>query len=120
MTEDGFLYIVVRLKRIIIRYDGFKVFPSMIEKIIATHPLVKTCCVVGAADKKHKQGKLPIAHIVLNQAYDRIFEIEKEISALCQKELPEYAQPIAYKYHEKLPLTAIGKVDFQALEQETK
>ena len=37
MTEDGMLFIVDRIKRMIVRHDGFKVFPSMIEKTIARH-----------------------------------------------------------------------------------
>lgn len=34
MTEDGNVYVLNRVKRIIIRYDGFKIFPSQIEKVI--------------------------------------------------------------------------------------
>ena len=38
MDEDGFVYLDARIKRIIIRHDGFKVFPSMIENPANTFP----------------------------------------------------------------------------------
>lgn len=38
MDEDGILFIEGRLKRMIVRHDGFKVFPSLIENTIQTCP----------------------------------------------------------------------------------
>lgn len=59
MDEDGFVYLDSRIKRMIIRHDGFKVFPSMIENVISRHPAVHQCSVVGCTDKDHVQGRLP-------------------------------------------------------------
>ena len=56
MDEDGFVYLDARIKRIIIRHDGFKVFPSMLENVISRHPAVPQCCVVGCADTDHTQN----------------------------------------------------------------
>ena len=118
MTEDGLLFIVDRIKRMIVRHDGFKVFPSVIEKVISNHEGVNSCCVVGVFDKEHRQGKLPVAHVVLNPEYSGQNElIRQQLTGLCQKELPEYAQPAAYMFHTTLPLTPIGKVDYRALEE---
>lgn len=119
IDEDGCVYIDGRLKRMIIRFDGFKVFPPFIENVVTTHKAVETCCAVGTPDKSHSQGQLPIAHIVLKPEYKgRETEVESELVELCKNELPEYAQPSAYKFREALPVTPIGKVDFKALEQE--
>ena len=57
MNENGSLFIVDRIKKMIIRYDGFKVFPSQIEKVIASHNSVQGCCVVGSPDSEHAQGE---------------------------------------------------------------
>ena len=65
VDEDGCVYINGRLKRMIIRYDGFKVFPPFIEEVVATHEVVETCCAVGVADKEHVQGNLPIVFLLL-------------------------------------------------------
>ena len=121
MTEDGMLFIVDRIKRMIVRHDGFKVFPSMIEKTIASHEAVQSCCVVGIPDKEHSQGKLPAAHIVLAPQFSgQKSDVQQQLAALCQKELPEYAQPVDYAFRDSLPLTSIGKVDYQALENISK
>lgn len=118
IDEDGCVYIDGRLKRMIIRFDGFKVFPPFIENVVTTHKAVETCCVVGISDKSHSQGQLPVVHIVLKKQYKGMeMSIEKELMKLCEKELPEYAQPFAYKFHDALPLTPIGKVDYRALEK---
>lgn len=119
MTENGNLFIVDRLKRMIIRYDGFKVFPSLIEKVIGSHYAVEACKVVGIPDIDHSQGKLPKTHIVLKDEYkENKNQIINELRSLCLEKLPEYMQPIDYKVRETLPLTSVGKVDYRALEAE--
>lgn len=119
ITENGSLFIVDRIKRMMIRYDGFKVFPSIIESAISSHKAVEACKVVAIADSEHSQGKLPKAHIVLKNEFKQYQEqIKLEIQELCAKQLPEYVQPVDYKFREKLPLTPIGKIDYLSLEAE--
>lgn len=119
MKEDGSVYIVDRVKRMIIRYDGFKIFPSLIEKVISSHEAVESCKVVGIKDPEHAQGKLPKVHIVIRPEYignEKI--IESQLRKLCATNLPEYVQPVDYKFRDVLPLTPIGKIDYRALERE--
>lgn len=118
IDEDGFVFIKDRIKRVIIRHDGFKVFPSLIEKTVDTNKNVISNCAVGIADTSHSQGKLPIVFAVLcNGANTET--VKAELFELCKKELPEYMQPVDFIFIEKLPLTPIGKVDYRALEKET-
>ena len=118
MTENGSLYIVDRVKKMIIRYDGFKVFPSLIEKTVLSHDAVVSCCAVGARDEEHAQGKLPIVFAVLKpECSDNHAQFEQELFALCKNELPEYAQPVGFRFIDALPLTPIGKIDYRALEK---
>lgn len=116
MDEQGFLYIDGRIKRIIIRYDGFKVFPTQIENVIATCPEVKTCCAIGRADKDHSQGKLPVVYITLSREKKDKMKLKEELNSLCKQMLPEYMQLIDFVFIDKMPLTANGKVDFHELE----
>lgn len=119
MTENGNLFIVDRLKRMIIRYDGFKVFPSLIEKVIGSHYAVDSCKVVGVRDLEHSQGKLPKAHIVIKEEYKlNSTKIMEELENLCLEKLPEYMQPYEYQLRDFLPLTSVGKIDYRALEAE--
>ena len=97
IDEDGCVYINGRLKRMIIRYDGFKVFPPFIEDVVAKHESVESCCAVGTSDKEHSQGSLPlpVIYIVLKPEYrGNAAKIRQELINLCQEELPEYAQPV--------------------------
>lgn len=116
MTENGSLYIVDRVKKMIVRYDGFKVFPSLIEKVVSSHDLVASCCAVGMIDKEHAQGKLPIAFVVLNDGCETSL-VRGELMELCKKELPEYAQPVDFLFVDEMPLTPIGKIDYRQLEK---
>ena len=118
MDEDGMLFIVGRLKRMIVRHDGFKVFPTLIERVIRKNTSVQDCCAVGVKDEKHTQGQLPIVYIVMKGDGSQIQkQTVTELVNLCKKELPEYAQPHGYYFIEALPLTPIGKVDYQELEK---
>ena len=118
MDADGFVYLDSRIKRLIIRHDGFKVFPSMIENVISRHPAVRQCSVVGCADTAHAQGRLPFAYIVpAPGAEKKKRQILRELRQLCKEELPEYVQPVGYRFLSALPMTPVGKVDYRKLEE---
>ncbi|MDP4089329.1 MAG: hypothetical protein Q8930_08700 [Bacillota bacterium] len=92
----------------------------MIENVISTHPTVETCSVVASPDKNNPQGNLPYVHIVLkDDVHERHGQIKAEIIKLCQNKLPEYTQPVGYKFCESLYYTPIGKVDYRRLEMES-
>ena len=44
--------------------------------------------------------------------------IKEQIKLLCAEQLPEYVQPVDYKFRESLPLTSVGKIDYISLEKE--
>ena len=113
----GGVYLDSRIKRMIIRHDGFKVFPSMIENVVSRHPAVHQCSVVGCADKDHTQGRLPFVYIVLKaDTTAKKKQVIRELERMCAEELPEYVQPVAYKFISSMPMTPVGKVDYRQLE----
>lgn len=117
LDEDGFVFLDSRIKRMIIRHDGFKVFPSMIENVVSRHPAVHQCSVVGCADKDHTQGRLPFVYIVLKaDTTAKKKQVIRELERMCAEELPEYVQPVAYKFISSMPMTPVGKVDYRRLE----
>lgn len=117
LDEDGFVFLDSRIKRMIIRHDGFKVFPSMIENVVSRHPAVHQCSVVGCADKDHTQGRLPFVYIVLkSDTTAKKKQVIRELERMCAEELPEYVQPVAYKFISSMPMTPVGKVDYRQLE----
>ena len=122
IDEDGFVYIQGRVKRMITRFDGHKVFPITIEGFIAEHPDVHSCSVIGVNDRERMQGQYPMAVIELNAGVDesRRDEICREIYAKCQAELEQRGKPVAVVCIDEVPLTAMGKNDYRKLEKEYK
>ena len=118
MDEDGFVYIKGRVKQIIIRFDGHKVFPIQIEKVIGKHKAVGTCAVVGIQDPNHAQGQQPLGIVELKStlAADADREaIRKEILTMCDQECEERGKPIDLVFIDEMLHTAMGKNDYRQL-----
>ena len=122
VDEDGFVYIQGRVKRMITRFDGPKVFPITIESFIAEHEAVHSCSVIGVNDRERLQGQYPMAVIELNSGIDvsRRDEICREIYAKCQEHLEQRGKPVAVVCIDEIPLTGMGKNDYRKLEKEYK
>ena len=116
IDRDGYIFISGRMKRVIIRHDGFKVYPFIIEKTILLHPAVKQCMVVGIPDLNHSQGLIPKAHVILKDEYKgKENQVIEELNLLCSQSLPEYVCPHDFKIRDDFPYTSIGKIDFNSL-----
>ncbi|RZC39587.1 4-coumarate--CoA ligase 1-like [Asbolus verrucosus] len=103
--EEGFYYIVDRLKEII-NYKGFQVSPAELENLLIQHPAVKDAGVIGIP--KEGVGEVPLAFIVkqpnTNVTEDEIVHyIEENISV--QKRL--YG---GVKFIEEIPKSSSGKI----------
>ena len=122
IDEDGFVYIQGRVKRMITRFDGHKVFPVTIESFIGEHELVHSCSVIGVNDRERTQGQYPMAVIELVSGVDvsRRDEICREIYHKCQEQLEERGRPVAVVCVNEVPLTAMGKNDYRTLEKDYK
>lgn len=117
VDEDGNVFVIGRIKRMIVRFDGFKVFPTMIESVIRKCDDIKDCCAVGTTDKNHSQGQLPVVFSVMKAGAEKDADLVlEELMALCERDLPEYAQPTEIRFIPDLPVTSIGKVDYRKLE----
>ena len=119
MDEDGFLFHDGRIKRMIVRFDGFKIYPEAVEATIVKHPLVSQCSVIKA--KKEGTGIIAKAVIVLNEdAADDKEVIWNQILELCKEDMAERAIPQEHEFVKSLPLTSMGKVDYLALEKQAE
>lgn len=117
VDEDGFLFLVGRMKRVILTAkDGvtYKVFPNMIEKVLEENENVLQSCVVGAYSDADQVLRAFIA--VSKENLVQTAEIEQVLRQHCKEKLPSYARPKFYEFKEKLPLTPAGKVDYRTLE----
>ena len=116
INDDGILFFVQRLKRLII-VSGYNVFPSHIEDIIDKHEAVLSCCVVGIPHPYKVQ--VPKAYIVLKDEYKVSAKVKRDIKEYCEKNLAKYMIPKEFEFRESLPKTMIGKVDYRTLEKES-
>ena len=118
IDEDGFVYIKGRVKRMITRFDGHKVFPITIESFISEDDRVHSCSVIGVDDRERTQGQYPMAVIELNAGipFSQREAICKEIYDKCNELLEQRGRPVAVVCIDEVPLTAMGKNDFRKLE----
>ena len=119
MDEDGFLYIIGRVKRMITRFDGHKVFPVTIESMISEHEEVRNCSTIGVDDLDHSQGQYPLVLVELYDGVDN-FELCRKLYLDTNKRMEERGRPVAVLPVSAIPLTGSGKNDYRALEEEFK
>lgn len=115
IDRDGNVYLVGRMKRVIIGYDGIKIYPTNIENVVMKHSAVSACCAVGSPDAIHGRGSVPTVFVVLACEYNATTAID-ELNALCKAELAQNSRPDMFYFLNALPLTPNGKVDYRALE----
>ena len=113
IDEDGFVFIKGRIKRMITRFDGHKVYPTHIESVMGGYADVQSCAVVGVKDHGHAQGMLPLAVVELRKGcmHDSDFVL-KELEELCVKELEERGRPFKITFISEMPHTGMGKIDY--------
>lgn len=116
MDEDGFLFIKGRIKRMITRFDGHKVFPINLESLIADRADVYNCAVIGVNDAEHSQGQYPLALVELMPDVEADAACA-DIFAFCDQNVEERGKPVAVLAVDKLPLTGMGKIDYRELEK---
>ena len=102
--EDGYLYLVDRVKDMIIR-GGENIYPQEIESVLHAHPAVLEALVVGRPDPI--LGEEPVAFVALRNGH--MVEPE-ELVAHCRKSLARFKVPRAVYIEESLPKNPIGKL----------
>jgi propionyl-CoA synthetase len=108
VDDDGFVHVMSRIDDII-NVAGHRLSTGSIEQIIAAHPDVAECAVVGAADAL--KGMVPIALAVLKAGVDRPPDVLcNEIVTLVRDELGPVAAFKSIAITRQLPKTRSGKV----------
>ncbi len=118
LDDNGVLYFMGRLKRLIIRYDGIKISPSDIENVVDEIPYVKDCCVVGIDDVEHNSGSVSCINVIPDETNNLTEEeLKSLIIELCNQKLtPKYCIK-KINVMSEFPLTPVGKVDYKKLEK---
>ena len=113
MTPDGYTKIVDRKKDMIL-VSGFNVYPNEIEEVIASHPGVLECAVIGVEDAR--SGEAVKAFVVKKDANVTAEDIIK----YCGTQLTNYKVPKQIEFRTDLPKTNVGKILRRELRDEKK
>ncbi|HRN85199.1 MAG TPA: AMP-binding protein, partial [Hyphomicrobium sp.] len=112
MDEDGFFFIVDRIKDLII-CSGYNVYPRRVEEALYEHAAVEEVIVIGIADKY--RGEAPKAFVKLKEG-------EEATKAILMKhlegKLSKIEMPADIEFRDKLPRTMIGKLSKKELKAE--
>ena len=111
MDERGYVKIVDRKKDMIL-VSGFNVYPNELEGVIAGHPGVLECAVVGVPDEHSGEAV-------------KVFVVRKDpnltesaLQEYCKAQFTGYKKPKYIEFRDELPKTNVGKILRRALRDE--
>ncbi|MBL8908326.1 MAG: propionyl-CoA synthetase [Rhizobiales bacterium] len=108
MDEDGYVYIMSRTDDII-NVAGHRLSTGGMEEVLAAHPNVAECAVLGIADEI--KGQIPIGFVVLKAGVERsAAEIENECRQAIRDQIGAVASLKAAMVVPRLPKTRSGKI----------
>ena len=104
LDEDGYLFIVDRIKDLILS-GGFNVYPRMVEEVIHLHPAVEEVAVCGVPDQH--RGEIVKAYVSLREGEA---VTAAELKGFLKDKLAPFQMPRKIEFRETLPKTLIGKI----------
>ena len=108
IDEDGYVYVMTRTDDVI-NVAGHRLSTGQMEEVLAAHPDVAECAVVGVADDL--KGQTPLGLLVLNAGVERTHAaIEGEAVQLVRDQIGPVASFKTAIVVERLPKTRSGKI----------
>ncbi|HEX8404052.1 MAG TPA: AMP-binding protein, partial [Duganella sp.] len=111
MDERGYVKIVDRKKDMIL-VSGFNVYPNELEGVIAGHPGVLECAVVGVPDE-HSGEAVKVFVVRRDPSLT-----ESALMEYCKGQFTGYKKPKYIEFRDELPKTNVGKILRRALRDE--
>jgi long-chain acyl-CoA synthetase len=104
LDSDGFLFIVDRIKDLIIR-GGYNVYPREVEEVLYAHPAVAEAAVIGVPDPRLGEEVRAIVAVKPGQSVT-----EAELIAFVKERAAAYKYPRTVEFRDSLPKNATGKI----------
>ena len=104
LDEDGFLFIVDRIKDLIIR-GGYNVYPREVEEVLYAHPAVAEAAVIGVPDPMMGEEVRAIVAVKPGQSVT-----EAELIQFVKERAAAYKYPRVIEFRDSLPKGATGKI----------
>jgi long-chain acyl-CoA synthetase len=113
MDANGYVKIVDRKKDMIL-VSGFNVYPNELEGVIALHPGVLECAVIGVPDEHSGEAvKVFVVRKDPNLTAEQLMEY-------CKQQFTGYKKPKYIEFRDELPKTNVGKILRRVLRDEKK
>ena len=103
IDADGYLRIVDRLKDII-KFRGYSVAPSEVERLLMSHPSIREACVVGRPDPS--EGEIPVAYVVLHPGAPPDLS---DLPGFLEPHLVSFKRPRRVHIVHEIPRNHVGK-----------
>ena len=108
IDEDGYLYIMARTDDVI-NVAGHRLSTGAMEEVLAAHPDVAECAVIGVSDDL--KGQIPVGFLCLNAGCDRDHaEVVKEVVDMVRSQIGPVAAFKLAVVVDRLPKTRSGKI----------
>jgi long-chain acyl-CoA synthetase len=111
MDERGYTKIIDRKKDMIL-VSGFNVYPNELEGVIASHPGVLECAVIGVPDEHSGEA---VKVFVVRRDPDLTAQ---QLMAYCKEQFTGYKKPKHIEFRDELPKTNVGKILRRVLRDE--
>ncbi|HEX5201484.1 MAG TPA: AMP-binding protein [Actinoplanes sp.] len=109
LDEDGYLYVVDRLKDLIIR-GGFNVFPRDVEDVLLEHPAVQLAACVGKPDAESGEEVVAVVQLAPGHRVSGV-----ELVEFARARMARYKYPREVTVLDAVPLTSVGKINRRAV-----
>jgi long-chain acyl-CoA synthetase len=114
MDDEGFAYIVDRIKDLII-CSGYNVYPRRIEEALYQHPAVEEVTVIGIPDDY--RGEAPKAYVKLREGQSAT---KADMLKFLEPKLSKIEMPAQIEFRDALPKTMVGKLSKKELRAEAE
>lgn len=112
IDPDGWLFIIDRAKSVIVR-GGQNIYPAEVERLLKGHPGILDAVVLPMPDERF--GEVALAALELAQEPPDRQALQRDLAALCSRELAKFKCPERWVMLPSFPRNAMMKVNRQDL-----
>lgn len=116
MDDDGYFYIVDRLKDMVI-VSGFKVFTRELDEVLSKHPDVQMAASVGLPDPDRPGSERVGCAIILRPGIEDSAAEKEKILLYLKENVAPYKVPKVITFMDQLPTSGVGKILKRELKQ---
>ena len=119
MDEDGYFYVVDRLKDMVL-VSGFNVFTRQVDEVLMEHADIDIAATIGLPDVNRPGSEIVASAIVLKPGVEKSDATKERIMQYMREKVAPYKIPRIIEFRDTLPTSAVGKVLKRELKKEMR